>query len=150
MTTSTSVKELSGLKILVVEDEMLIAMFLEDLLLELGCQVVGPAANVPDALALAANEKPDAAVLDVNLGTEAVYPVADALQHAGTPFVFVTGYGQTGLIDPYAGHPTIKKPFDPETFGSEVAAGLRQAAKGGREESRRRTSSDPRAGSRLA
>jgi CheY-like chemotaxis protein len=127
MTVQAGAEGLTGRKILVVEDEMLIAMLLEDLLEDLGCQVLGPVANVLQALELTAKERPDAAVLDVNLGTEPVYPVADALTRAEVPFVFVTGYGQAGLIDAYGGHATIMKPFDPETFGGELAEGLRQA-----------------------
>jgi CheY-like chemotaxis protein len=127
MTVQAGAEGLTGRKILVVEDEMLIAMLLEDLLEDLGCQVLGPVANVPQALELTAKEHPDAAVLDVNLGTEPVYPVADALTRAEVPFVFVTGYGQAGLIDAYGGHATIMKPFDPETFAGELAEGLRQS-----------------------
>jgi CheY-like chemotaxis protein len=118
---------LAGRRILVVEDEMLVAMLVEDLLLELGCQVVGPASSVSGALALAANERLDGAILDVNLGTELAYPVADALKRAGVPFVFVTGYGQRGLTDAYEGHPTLGKPFEPSSFGSRLAAGLAKA-----------------------
>ncbi len=116
--------KLTGRRILVVEDEALIAMLLEDLLGDLGCKVVGPAANVTQALELAARERPDAAVLDVNLGKETVFPVADALQRAGVPFVFITGYGPAGLTGAHSGHATIRKPIDTVTFGSELAAGL--------------------------
>lgn len=119
--------ELAGLRVLVVEDEMLNAMFLEDLLLDLGCEVVGPAATVAEGLALASSERPDAAVLDVNLGADRVYPVADALRQEGVPFVFVTGYGVAGLIEAHKEQPTIEKPINPNTFGDELAAGLQRA-----------------------
>ena len=132
MTDPTTAQALTGRRILVVEDEMLIAMLLEDLLEDLGCQVLGPVSNVPQALELTAKERPDAAVLDVNLGAERVYPVADALTQAAVPFVFVTGYGQAGLAEAYGGHATIMKPFDPETFGPELAEGLRQAEGNGK------------------
>ncbi len=125
MTARSGSEDLAGLRILVVEDEVLIMMLLEDLLQELGCEVVGPASSVAQALALVATERPDAAVLDVNLGKELVYPVANALKQAGVPFVFVTGYGQAGLIDDYRGRAAIRKPIDPDTFGRELAAGLR-------------------------
>ncbi len=117
-------QKLTGRRILVVEDEALIARLLEDLLRELGCEVVGPASNVTLALELAARERPDAAVLDVNLGGETVFPVADALKHAGIPFVFITGYGQAGLSGAHTGHATIRKPIDSTTFASELASGL--------------------------
>lgn len=128
MTVVTGSEGLAGLRILVVEDEVLIAMLLEDLLQELGCVVVGTAANVAQALALLAATKPDAAVLDVNLGAGRVYPVADALNQAAIPFVFITGYGQRGLIEAFRGHASIKKPIDSATFGRELAAGLRLSA----------------------
>jgi CheY-like chemotaxis protein len=129
MTIGAGAQELTGRRILIVEDEVLIAMLLEDLLQDLGSEVVGPASNVSDALELTAREKPDAAVLDVNLGSERVYPVADALKQFGIPFVFATGYGQEGLDGAYIGHPTIKKPFDAQTFGKELASGLGLAAR---------------------
>ena len=122
---------LAGRRILVVEDEMFIAMQVEDLLLDRGCVVIGPAATTAEALQLMAAERPDAAVLDVNLGREMVYPVADTLKAAAIPFVFVTGYGPAGLGGGHAGHPTIKKPFDPASFVDEVARALDQAAAGG-------------------
>lgn len=124
MTTPTSVETLAGRRILVVEDEPLIGMLEEDLLLTLGCEVIGPALNLADALLLAAQPGVDGALLDVNLGSEQVYPVADLLQKAGVPFVFVTGYGGRGLPSAHAGCPTIQKPFDPVTFGRTVAAAL--------------------------
>jgi CheY-like chemotaxis protein len=119
---------LAGRRILVVEDEMLVAMMVEDLLTELGCEVVGPAASVAEALRLAAQGRIDGAVLDVNLGSERVYPVADELKREQVPFVFVTGYGPSGLDTGHHGHPTIQKPFRPDRFGEELADGLKRAA----------------------
>ncbi len=126
MIAGRGAQALSGLRVLVVEDEVLIAMLLEDLLQDLGCKVVGTASNVKQARELVASERPDAALLDVNLGTEPAYPIAETLTRAEIPFVFVTGYGEAGLIEAYRGHATIKKPINPETFGTELAAGLRQ------------------------
>lgn len=106
---------------------MLVAMLVEDILTDLGCQVIGPAATVADALRLAAEERPDAAVLDVNLGSETVYPVAETLKAARVPYVFVTGYGPSGLDTPYRSHPIIQKPFNPDGFGDDLLHGLRRA-----------------------
>lgn len=128
MTPPGGYEDLRGLRILMVEDDIVIAMLLELLLQDLGCELVGPASTVPGALALLAGEKPDAATLDVNLGNEQVYPVADALKQAGIPFVFVTGYGGEGLAEAYRSQPTIKKPIDARTFGDELAMGLKRAA----------------------
>jgi CheY-like chemotaxis protein len=83
---------LPGSRILVVEDEFLISLLIEDILQEHGCDVVGPAATVEHAMRLTGDSGFDAALLDVNLGDETVYPVADALVEAGVPFVFVTAF----------------------------------------------------------
>jgi len=109
-----------GRRILVVEDEMLLAMMVQDLILELGGEVVGPAASVGDALSLIRGQKVDGAVLDVNLGRETVYPVAHALNLAEVPFVFVTGYDPASLEEPHRGHATIQKPFSTEDFGEAL------------------------------
>ena len=118
---------LSGRRILVVEDEMFVAMLVEDLLADLGCEVVGPASSVAQVLQLLNGAALDGALLDVNLGQEKVYPVAEALRRTHVPYVFVTGYGVAGLEQAYRNDPTIQKPFDPERFGFEVAKGLQAA-----------------------
>lgn len=118
---------LAGRRILVVEDEPLLAMLVEDLLLDAGCVVIGPATSVSDALRLLDLEPPDAAVLDVNLTEEQVYPVATRLEQAGVPYVFVTGYGVHGLHPDFSDRPTIQKPFRPGTFAAEIAVALKAA-----------------------
>ncbi|HEY0292465.1 MAG TPA: response regulator [Hansschlegelia sp.] len=102
---------LTGLKILVVEDEAMIAMLFEDMLLDSGAAVVGPASGVKAALAAIAAERIDGALLDVNLGGEQSFEVADALAARGVPFVFVTGYGEAGVRDRFPAAPTLQKPF---------------------------------------
>ena len=85
---------LAGRRILVVEDEMMIAMLVEDMLAELGCAVVGPAHALDTALEFARTELAlDAALLDVNLAGQPVFAVADALREKGVPAIFSTGYG---------------------------------------------------------
>jgi CheY-like chemotaxis protein len=104
---------LSGRRILVVEDDYMIAADLALSLQGLGVSVIGPAGSVDDALALAASgPAPDAAVLDVNLGVEKVFPVADALRAQGVPFVFATGYDDWLIPDAYRGTPRFDKPVD--------------------------------------
>jgi len=120
---ASGITSLAGRRVLVVEDEPLVSMLIEDLLLDLDCIVVGPVSTVAQALAHI-DQDLNAALLDVNLGTEQVYPVADALAAAGVPFAFVTGYGRHGMIGQHHGRPTITKPFDPRSFGREVAATL--------------------------
>jgi CheY-like chemotaxis protein len=108
---------LAGRRVLVVEDEPIVGMLLEDMLLDLGVEVVGPAATLAEALALAEREDLAAALLDVNLGGERSYPVADALARRGVPFLFLTGYGEAAWEGPAL---TIQKPYRSE----DVAAGL--------------------------
>lgn len=100
-----------GLRILVVEDETMVALLLEDLLTDLGYTVIGPVAWVRKAVEMAQHESLDLAILDVNLNGEEVYPVADALAARGVPFVFSTGYGGGSLRPDYRNRPTLSKPF---------------------------------------
>jgi CheY-like chemotaxis protein len=102
----------SGRRVLVVEDEMMVAWLLEDMLGDLDYAVVGPAARVDQALALLDAEVVDAAVLDVNLNGQKSYPVAAALAARRVPFVFSTGYHQDSLTDGYKGFPALQKPFE--------------------------------------
>ena len=105
---------LVGRRILVVEDEALVAMLVEDALLDAGALVIGPAATVAEALALLKHETPDAAVLDLNLAGETSTPVADALALLGIPFVVATGYGADGLPQGHGAVPVLAKPYDPD------------------------------------
>ena len=107
----TDVSELVGLRVLVVEDEMMVSMLIEDMLHDLGCIVVGPASRLEDAIALVESAELDCAVLDVNLGGQPIFPLADLLRQRGAPFAFATGYGDAGLRDADKGSPVLLKPF---------------------------------------
>ena len=102
---------LTGLKVLVVEDEMLVSMLVEDMLSDLGCTVVGPAAELEEAMSLAQNAEIDLALLDVNLGGRPIFPVADTLKARGVPFAFASGYGEAGLSEDHRGAAVLQKPF---------------------------------------
>jgi DNA-binding response OmpR family regulator len=102
---------LQGVKVLVVEDEYLVATLMEDMLESAGCVVAGPIPRLAQAVETASSEVCDVAVLDINLAGERVYPVADILAQRGVPFVFVTGYGVNALPPEYAKRPRICKPF---------------------------------------
>ena len=102
---------LRGVKVLVVEDEYLVATLMEDMLASAGCIVAGPIPRLALALDAASKEACEVAVLDVNLAGERVYPVADILAQRNVPFVFVTGYGPNALPPDYAKLPRICKPF---------------------------------------
>ena len=107
---------LSGMRLLVVEDETLVAMMLEVMLDAFGCIVQGVAGTLSRGLALASNEALplDGAILDVNLGGEKVYPVATRLTERGVPFIFCTGYGRAGLAAEFNHVPTLAKPYQAE------------------------------------
>jgi CheY-like chemotaxis protein len=126
-----SKQDLSNRKVLVVEDEMMIAMLIEDMLEEFGCELVGPATSVPRALDLIGKEQIEVAVLDLNLDGQDTYAIADALQRKKVPFIFATGYGSTGLRKEYGAQPVLQKPFqakDLETALAQALAGLNVAA----------------------
>jgi len=103
---------LAGNRVLLVEDEALVAMVMRDMLTELGFHVVGPFGRSADAAAAARDEDVDAAVLDINLDGEAAYPVADLLAARGIPFVFVTGYGAESIDGRFAHVPVLQKPIE--------------------------------------
>ena len=100
-----------GLRVLLVEDELLVAMNVEAMLDALGCVVVAAAARVDEALRVVEREALDAAVLDVSLDGQPSFPVADALAARGVPFVFATGYGASGLREDLRDRPALQKPF---------------------------------------
>jgi CheY-like chemotaxis protein len=105
---------LRGRRLLVVEDEYMIAIELVRALEDLGAEVVGPAGSVEDAFSLLedAGAPLDAAVLDINLRDERVYPVAEALAARGVPFVFATGYDSTAIPSSFSSTPRCEKPVD--------------------------------------
>ncbi len=111
---------LAGHRVLVVEDEQLIGLMLADVLEELGSAVLGPVATVAEAIDLVEHQQVTAALLDLNLRGETVYPVADRLAASGIPFVFITGYGQSQLVHRHAGAPILTKPFGPRQLAEMV------------------------------
>jgi CheY-like chemotaxis protein len=112
------------LRILVVEDEMLVAMNIEDMLLALGHEVAGLASRLQPALQLAQEGDFDLAMLDVNLAGETSFPVADILRQRGIPYLFATGYGIDGIEEGYRGAPVLQKPFR----SRDLAGALAEAA----------------------
>ncbi len=100
-----------ALRVLIVEDEMTIALLIEDMILDLGHEVAGMAMRLPQAEELARTATLDLAVLDVNLDGLTSFSVADILAARKIPFVFVTGYGPAGIVAQYQDRITVKKPF---------------------------------------
>ncbi|HEX2117347.1 MAG TPA: response regulator [Alphaproteobacteria bacterium] len=119
---------LTGLRILLVEDEAMVAMIIEDTLRDLGCEVVGPIASIERAREAAISERVDGAFLDVNLRGELVYPVAEVLAARNVPFAFVTGYGESGIDPRFRGAPVLAKPFLPETVEQLVSRHMARRA----------------------
>lgn len=102
---------LSGVDVLLVEDESLVSFLIEDMLLELGAGSVRHASRLDSGFALAAQKTPGLAVLDVNLGGTAIFPLAEKLVQDRVPILFITGYGRDGLGEMWANHQVLQKPL---------------------------------------
>jgi CheY-like chemotaxis protein len=109
-----------GRQILVVEDEMTIAVMIEDILLALGAEVVGPVARLDAALKLAKDAAIDAAVLDINIRGGNSYPVADVLAERGIPFFFCSGYSDWALEERHRDRPRLTKPFSASGLATQL------------------------------
>jgi len=111
-------------RVLIVEDEPLIALALEEALSEFGFSVAGNMSKIPEALEFLAREHVDVALLDVNLGIQKIDPVADILAERQCPFVFTTGYDRSGLPQAHAHRTVIEKPFHTEELVGAMRAEL--------------------------
>ena len=105
-------RSLAGMRLMVVEDELLVSMLLQDILTDLGAQVAGPYGRLADGLAAAKVERFDGAILDLNLSGQQAEPLADLLLARGVPFVFITGYQRDSIDRRYANVPVLPKPID--------------------------------------
>lgn len=112
--------ELAGLRVLLVEDEGGVALLLEDMLEELGCEVAASVARISRALEAVRSQSFDLAVLDVNVGGETSFDLARLLLDRGTPFLFSTGYGATGLPADLVSCPVLSKPFTMESLRRKI------------------------------
>lgn len=117
---------LAGLRVLVVEDQYLIAREVCSFLCQLGCEPVGPASNLAAAFTLLRSEVPDYAMLDVNLGAEMVYPLAEELRRRGVPFMFATGYDAPVITEAFRGEQHLEKPFGRRELGAALARSVAQ------------------------
>ncbi len=120
--------DLTGRRILVVEDETLIAVAIEEVLQDLGCVVVGPVGKLDAALRLAREETLDAAVLDVTIRGGDVYAVAEQLLARNIPFMLASGYGGWALPEDMQGRPRLTKPFTARALREQVRALVAGAA----------------------
>jgi DNA-binding response OmpR family regulator len=123
-----TVDKLARLTILVVDDEAIIGMLIEDILADAGCNSVELKSNLRDAETYLAANRPDFAILDINLGGTQSYPLADHLRAAGVPFLFLSGYGARGLDPAYAECRALPKPFQHDDLLVAVHEALAEAA----------------------
>jgi CheY-like chemotaxis protein len=102
---------LRGLRVMIVEDETLVALLLEEYLAECGCVVAGSYTRIEPAMQGLAHSHPDIAILDLNIGGEDIAPVADVLDANGVPYVFASGGSETKINPSLPRHPLLQKPF---------------------------------------
>ena len=122
VTTTTAL--LSGINVLILEDEVMVSMLLEDMIRDFGCNAIRTTSSLADAHKALAAEVPHLAALDVNVRNEPVFPFAEALAAKGVPFVFITGYGVHGLPPEWRGRPVVQKPFSLDSLEAGVKAAL--------------------------
>ena len=111
---------MSGLKVLLVEDEATIRMAVADMLRAMGHSIAAEAGHMREAMALARSAKFDLAVLGLNFGGQMVYPVADLVQTRGVPFIFMTGYAQGISPKRFQNRPALRKPFSSEALSTAI------------------------------
>lgn len=104
-------RTMSRKRILVVEDEMVVAMLVEDMVDELGHEVAGVISRVDEAMNLVDSGTFDLAILDVHLNGRLIFPFADALAERNIPYIFATGYGERGILPEHCRRPVLPKPF---------------------------------------
>jgi len=116
--------DLEGMRVLLVEDEGLVAMSVEDMLSDLGCTIASQASSLSEALERAQAGGFEVALLDVSLNGKQVFPVAELLSEQGIPFAFASGYGRAGLPEGFRNRPVVAKPFQIEELSAALTAAL--------------------------
>lgn len=111
----------NGLRILIVEDQYLVADAIRKAVIDAGGQVVGPTPRLQQALNFLEKRAFDIALVDINLGDETAYPFAEALETAGVPYIFVTGYDIAAIKPNFRHRPMLEKPFSPDALAKLVA-----------------------------
>lgn len=120
--------EMAGKRVLLVEDEVMIALMLEDILADLGCEVIGPVSRIAAAKTMIETERVDCALLDINLHGQPVYPLVDLLAERAVPFGFVTGYGSGGVDKQFRRHLVLHKPFNSDELEGMLVKMTRPSA----------------------
>jgi CheY-like chemotaxis protein len=121
---NAAVNPLNGLRVLIVEDETLVAMLIEEFLLELGCEIAFSASRVAKAMRGLQTCGIDVAILDVNVAGESVSQLVETLVQRGIPFIFASGYGASGVDPRWALSPVLQKPFTGPDLRAALLASL--------------------------
>jgi CheY-like chemotaxis protein len=116
--------DLTGLRILIMEDESLVAMLIQDILADIGCEIAGVASRFDDAMKKAKTVAFDIAIVDVNLHGTQTFAIAEELAKRGLAFIFATGYGAENLPEPLRTAPILKKPFQQSDLEQALRAAL--------------------------
>ena len=125
MTSET--EQLGGRRVLLVEDSPVVGPFTADLLVELGCEVVGPAPNMAEARKVIEAEKVDAALMDVHIRGERVFPLCEMLDQRGVPFLFTSGYADWSMPEKWRDRPRLQKPYTIDAVAAALARLLEEA-----------------------
>ena len=120
--------DLAGRRILIVEDSPVVGPFAADVLTELGCEVIGPAPNMATARDLMENERFDAAIMDVHIRGERVFPLCDWLDSKGVPFLLTSGYADWQMPDKWETRPRLQKPYTLEDVRAALSGLLEASA----------------------
>jgi two-component SAPR family response regulator len=112
MNLASSESDLTGWRVLVIEDEMMVTLLFQDLLADIGCEIIGVASHFNDAIEKAKSLSFDVAILDVNLNGQKAFSIAESLAERGVAFVFATGYDATSLPESFHNVPLLQKPFE--------------------------------------
>jgi len=121
---AVGVSDLTGLQVLVIEDESVVAMLMEDILVDIGCEVIGTASRFDEAIEKLKSLAFDIVILDVNLNGRPTFSIADSLAEQGVAFVIATGYGATSLPEPLQSVPFLQKPFRQRDLERALRAAL--------------------------
>jgi len=121
---NATVPDLEGRRVLVIEDEALVSMFIQDTLADIGCEVIGDASRFDDAMNKARSLSFDVAILDVNLNGQETFSIAHTLVERGLAFMFATGYGANNVPPEFETAPVLQKPFQQKDLEQALRAAL--------------------------
>lgn len=113
--------DFAGTRVLLVEDETLVALMIEDMIDDIGAMLIATVSTIGEAMATLESARPDIAMLDINVGGDQVFPVCERLAELGIPFVFSTGYGEHGVPPQWRASPVLQKPYSASQLADALA-----------------------------